>query len=168
MRIIDRFTLVAGGLAIAALGLSGCANSAAVAGEAADTDTVYPRSAAQVKALADGTVDRAEYVAGFASFQACMAESGDTVEILDGESTIIEARYLAEASDDGTDDRCYQTEFKDVDESWQIAHQDERADAALLDACLKEHGLSVPTTRRAKVDALAEAGVDLGSCLGEG
>ncbi|MFB2597082.1 hypothetical protein ACEXQE_04740 [Herbiconiux sp. P17] len=166
MRIIDRFTLVAGALAIAALGLSGCANSAAVAGEAADT--VYPRSAAQIKALADGTVDRAEYVAGFASFQACMAESGYTVEILDDESTIIEARYLSEASDDGTDDRCYQTEFKDVDESWQIAHQDERADNALLDACLQEHGLSVPTTRRAKVDALTEAGVDLGSCLGEG
>ncbi|MFB2597088.1 hypothetical protein ACEXQE_04770 [Herbiconiux sp. P17] len=96
-----------------------------------------------------------------------MAESGYTVEVLDDESILIEARYLAEASDDGTDDRCYHTEFKDVDESWQIAHQDKRADGALLDACLRDNGLDVPKTRKEKVDALVLAGVDLGSCLGK-
>ncbi|MFB2585858.1 hypothetical protein [Herbiconiux liukaitaii] len=96
-----------------------------------------------------------------------MAESGYTVEVLNGDGTIIETRVLAEASDDGTDARCYQTEFQGVDESWQIAHQDERADGALLDACLRENGLTVPETRQEKVTALLEAGVDLGSCLSD-
>ncbi|MCS5718466.1 hypothetical protein N1027_09980 [Herbiconiux sp. CPCC 205763] len=96
-----------------------------------------------------------------------MSDNGYTVEVLDANSTIIDYRQLAQATDDGTADRCYQIEFADVNESWQIAHQDERADAAPLDACLRDNGLAVPKTRKEKVDALVLAGVDLGSCLGK-
>lgn len=166
MQIRKCSIVVAGALGLVAAGLSGCANTAAVADEA--TSPEYSASADQAEAMADGVVDRAEYRAGFARFQACMAESGYAVDVLDDSGTIIDARYLAEATDDGTDARCYQTEFRDVDESWQVAHQDELADGALLDACLRENGLAVPETRHAKVMALTEAGIDLGSCLADG
>jgi hypothetical protein len=157
--------VVASALGIAAAALSGCANTAAVADEGANIE--YSPSADRAAALADGLVDRAEYRAGFERFRACMTESGYTVDVLDDSGTIIDARYLSEATDDGTDARCYDTEFREVDESWQVAHQDERTDGALLDACLRENGLVVPETRHEKVMALAEAGVDFGSCLGE-
>ncbi len=159
----NRLVVVAGTLGIVAAGLSGCATTAAVADAGASPE--YSPSAAQAAAMADGLVDRAEYRAGFERFRACMAESGYTVDVLDDSGTIIDARCLSEATDDGTDARCYDTEFRDVDESWQVAHQDEQTDGALLDACLRENGLAVPETRHEKVTALSEAGVDMGSCL---
>lgn len=168
MRNFTRTTTIGTIFALAALGLSGCAGVAANAGEDVSGAAVFPPSLAQEEALADGVVDHAEYEAGFAAFQACTSDGGYTVEILDAGSAIIDYRYLAQASDDGTADRCYQIEFAAVDESWQTAHQDEQADSALLDACLSENGLAIPKTRQEKVDALVWAGVDLGSCLAEG
>jgi hypothetical protein len=65
------------------------------------------------------------------------------------------------------DDRCYHTEFMAVNEAWQLANQDQLPDNALLEACLSDRDMGVPTTRQQKVDALLEAGADLGSCLSE-
>ncbi|MFB2597087.1 hypothetical protein ACEXQE_04765 [Herbiconiux sp. P17] len=164
---MKRTIVISAALVLAGLGLYGCAGVAANAGEGNVGTEVYPPSLAQQEALADGVVDRAEYEAGFAGYQACMSDGGYTVEVLDASGTIIHYRQLAQSSDDGTAYRCYQIEFAGVDESWQIAHQDEQADAALLDACLRDNGLAVPETRQEKIDALVSAGVDLGSCLGK-
>jgi hypothetical protein len=167
MQTLNRAIFIGAALVLAGLGLSGCAGVAANAGEAGSGGEVYPPSPAQQDALADGVVDRAEYEAGFAGYQACMSDAGYTVEVLNATSTIIDYRQLAQSSDDGTANRCYQIEFAGVDESWQLAHQDERADAELLDACLRDNGLAIPKARQDKIDALVQAGVDLGSCLGK-
>ncbi|MCS5714603.1 hypothetical protein NVV95_08560 [Herbiconiux sp. CPCC 205716] len=165
---MKRTTSISAALVFAGLGLSGCAGVAANAGEETRGVGVFPPSLAQENALADGVVDEAEYEAGFAAFQACMTAGGYIVEVRDNSTAIIDYRYLAQATDDGTADRCYQIEFAAVDESWQTAHQDEQADSALLDACLSENGLAIPTTRQEKVDALVRAGVDLGRCMAKG
>ncbi|MCS5714575.1 hypothetical protein NVV95_08415 [Herbiconiux sp. CPCC 205716] len=165
MIALKRVTSIFAGAIFAGSILTGCVGVAANAdSEGRDASAPTP-SIAQEEALADGAVDRAEYEAAFAAFQACMAEGGYPVEVLDANSTLIDYRYLAEADDVGIADPCYRSEFVLVDDSWQLAHQDERADGALLDACLEENGLTVPKTRQAKVDELIEAGVDLGSCL---
>ncbi|WP_291045708.1 hypothetical protein [Herbiconiux sp.] len=168
MRSTKRTISISAALILAGVGLSGCAGVAANAGEDVPRGEVFPPSLAQENALADGVVDEAEYDAGFAGFQACMSAGGYTVEVLDTSTSIIDYRYLAQATDDGTADRCYQIEFAAIDESWQTAHQDEQADGELLDACLSENGLAIPKTRQEKVDALVLAGVDLGTCLAEG
>ncbi|MFB2584574.1 hypothetical protein [Herbiconiux liukaitaii] len=168
MRTTKRTFLIGAVLAVTGLGLSGCAGGAANAGEGEAGAEFYAPSLAHKEALADGHVDRAEYERGFAAFEACMSTSGYTVEVLESTGSILDYRYLAEATDDGTDARCYQTEFEGIDGSWQTAHQEERTDGALLDACLTDNGLAIPTTRQEKVDALVLAGVDLGSCLGDG
>lgn len=114
-----------------------------------------------------GVVDHGDYLAAFAAYESCMARGGDPVTVTNDEGTILEMRIPSEAIASGVDDRCYQTEFKAVNEAWQVANQDQLADNVLLDTCLVDHGLSRPTTRQSKVDALLDAGVDLGSCLEE-
>ena len=167
MRITKRTVAMGALLALAGLGLSGCVGVAANAGEEEPHAEVFAPSSAQRDALADGVVDRSEYESGFAKFRSCMSDNGYTVDVLDADSAIIDYRYLAQATDDGTADRCYQIEFASVDDSWQTAHQDEQGDAALLDACLTENGLAIPKMRQQKIDALVRAGVDLASCLGD-
>lgn len=168
MRNTKQTISISAALVLAGLGLSGCAGTPANAGQGVVDTAELPQSLAQTAALADGIVDQAEYEAGFAKFQACMTDGGYDVEVLDTDNAVIDYRYLAQATDDGTADRCYLIEFAAVDESWQTAHQDEQADSALLDTCLGENGLAIPDTRQEKVDALVQAGVDLGSCLDEG
>jgi hypothetical protein len=76
-------------------------------------------SAEQAAALADGIVDEAEYRAGLARYVACMADAGFTVDVLDTDEPI--ARYVIshEAVQDGADERCYVSEFRDIDMLWQ-------------------------------------------------
>lgn len=167
MRTTKRTISTSAALVLAGLGLSGCVGVAANAGEEGAHAQVFAPSSAQEEVLADGVVDRSEYESSFADFRSCMSDGGYTVDVLDADGAIIDYRYLAQATDDGTADRCYQIEFASVDESWQTAHQDEQPDAALLDACLTDHGLPIPTMRQQKIDALVRAGVDLASCLGE-
>ena len=78
-------------------------------------------SAEQVAALADGIVDEAEYRAGLDRYVACMAEAGFTIDVLDTNEPI--ARYVIsdEAHQDGANERCYISEFRDVDMQWQIS-----------------------------------------------
>lgn len=164
MKTLGKLLITCAALGVAAAGLSGCASAAADAA-AEGNPVTFEQSVAQVDALADGVVSRAEYQAGFADYRACMAERGHTVIVLDDMSTIIDMRIPAEAVESGVDHECYQTQFRGVDEAWQIANQDQRADNALLDACLRDRDLQVPQTRQEKVDALVAAGVDLGTCL---
>jgi hypothetical protein len=159
--------VVIGALVIGAVGLSGCSGSAATAVEVNAPAVAVAPSPFQLRALEDGVVDRSEYVEGFANYQGCMAAVGYYVSVLDGQSTIIDMRIPAAAVESGVDDGCYRSEFSAVDEGWQLANQDQRADGVLLDACLEEHDLPVPNTRQEKVDALLSAGVELATCLPE-
>lgn len=165
MRTQGKTALMCALLGLAAAGLSGCASASAVAAHGEDVPASYEPSTAQVDALADGVVSRVEYLSAFGNYRTCMANGGFPVTVLNDESTIIDLRVPAAAVESGVDDRCYQIEFMPVNEAWQLANQDQRADNSLLEECLSDRSLSVPETRQEKVDALLEAGVDLSSCL---
>lgn len=165
MRTTGKLITICATLGVAAVGLSGCATTSAIAAQAHSEPGLDEVFASQVAALADGVVSHAEYQAAFASYKGCMAESGYAVTVLNDEGTIIDMRIPAEAVDTGADDRCYQAEFKAVNEAWQLANQDQLADHAQLGVCLSDRGMPVPATREEKVEALLEAEVDLGECL---
>jgi hypothetical protein len=75
-------------------------------------------SAAEKAAVADGVVTRDEYVAAFNQYIGCMASAGDPVTGYDESSTMIQYTTPNDAVSDGTDHRCYQTQFRLVAELW--------------------------------------------------
>jgi hypothetical protein len=91
----------------------------------ATEDPIPPSSTAQTLAMADGVITRDEYLAGFDRFVACMMGAGYHVDGGNREAVILSYATPGAAFDHGTDERCYQPEFGDIDMTWQIAHQDD-------------------------------------------
>ena len=121
-------------------------------------------SVAQMEALADGVVTREEYVAGFDRFAACMAGAGYPLDGGNRAAIIISASMPSAAVDDGTDRRCYEPEFMDIDIAWQGAHQDDSETTQFLRDCLTAHGIT-PAHPRTEVDQqLKDNGIDYDEC----
>jgi hypothetical protein len=76
-------------------------------------------SAAEKSAIADGVVTRDEYVAAFNQYLGCMAGAGHPVTGYDESSAIIQYSPSTDAVNSGADNRCYQTQFRAVNELWQ-------------------------------------------------
>ena len=126
---------------------------------------IPPSSEAQAEAMADGIVTREEYVAGFDRYVACMAGAGYHVDGGNRTATLISYSIVAAAVDDGTDQLCYDPEYKDIDMTWQIAHVDESETTQLLRDCLTAHGVT-PAYPSAEVDQqLKDNGIDPRDCL---
>ena len=81
----------------------------------------FEPSAEQTDALADGIVDEAEYRAGLNRYIACMAEAGFTIDVLETGEPIVRYVVPGEAVTDGADERCYVSEFRDLDIAWQVS-----------------------------------------------
>ncbi|GAA2030462.1 hypothetical protein GCM10009819_12760 [Agromyces tropicus] len=77
-------------------------------------------SEAQQAALADGVVTEAEYRDGFARYAACMTDAGHPLLRIDESGTIIDYSNTAEAVNSGKDQRCYDSEFANLDVAWQL------------------------------------------------
>jgi hypothetical protein len=76
-------------------------------------------SAAQKAAIADGIVTRDEYLAAFNQYLGCMAGAGHPVTGYSESASIIQYSPSNDAVTSGTDNRCYQTQFRAVNELWQ-------------------------------------------------
>ena len=70
-------------------------------------------------AIADGAVSRAEYLAAFNQYAGCMAAAGYPMGEVDQSAPVIQYTTTDAAVSSGADNRCYQTQFRAVDELWQ-------------------------------------------------
>jgi hypothetical protein len=91
-------------------------------------------SAAQRQELSDGVVTRDEDLAAFSRYEGCMGALGHPI---DGQSTSIVPGYTLDDSavNDGSDNRCYVTEYRDVDEKWQLELEASTVGVASVVAC---------------------------------
>lgn len=128
---------------------------------------VKPNQAVSVEqqaSLGDGEISQDEYRAGFRRFQACLAAAGYEI-LLQGESnSTIQYSLPAAAVDSGTDAVCYDREFHQIDQMWQLAHEDTSHSADVLRECLSENGIAPKETLREMADQLADAGISQSTC----
>jgi hypothetical protein len=95
-------------------------------------------SAAQKQALADDVITRDEDLAAFNRFAGCMTALGHP---LVGVTTGLVPGYSEAnaALADGTDNRCYTTEYQGVDAKWQTELSEGKVGVASMAACPPSH-----------------------------
>lgn len=104
------------------------------------------QSAAQIAALADGEVTREEYEAGFQRYVDCMAADGYEVSSIEMGEQRIDYAILGDSVLDGTDDRCYGAEYKELDIEWQTEHEDNADVERTLRQCFADAGIPMEGT----------------------
>jgi hypothetical protein len=113
----------------------------------------FKKSAAQRQELADGVITRDEDVAAFSRYEGCMAALGHPVD--NTPTSIVPAYYVADAAvEDGSDNRCYETEYKDVDMKWQMQLEQTDIGDKSIDACLSRFGVKPAVTPEARMTQL--------------
>lgn len=80
-------------------------------------------STAQQTAVADGVITEAEYRDGFARYSACMTDAGYPVVRVDESGAIITYSNSADSVSSGKEQRCYDSEFAQLDGGWQIQQE---------------------------------------------
>jgi hypothetical protein len=100
-----------------------------------------PQSTAQVSELADAQVTRDEYERGFQRFVDCMADAGHEVMSINKTEQRIDYVITGESVTDGTDARCYRTEYEALDNIWQTAHADNSETERILRQCFADAGV---------------------------
>jgi len=95
-------------------------------------------SAAQAQELSDGVVTRDEDIAAFSRYEGCMGALGHPIDV---PPTSIVPSYSIDDSAvaDGSDNRCYVTEYEGVDEKWQFELQASEVGVASVAACVASH-----------------------------
>jgi hypothetical protein len=87
------------------------------------TEPAVPEASSQQLAeIEDGVVTRDEYVAAFNRFIGCMGAAGYDLSTAPQTATVFTYAVPDAAVTDGTDERCYLTQFKQVDMIWQVAN----------------------------------------------
>ncbi|GAA2023328.1 hypothetical protein GCM10009819_02550 [Agromyces tropicus] len=154
-------------IAGAVLSTTGCAAATAKAGSGVAREDLPPiqQSLEQRSALADDSVTRGEYTSAFSRYRDCLKDDGFEVVSIKERGNLIEYSVPADAVSTGSDDRCYLSEFAEIDQRWQLAHEDESFTTKMYQACLNASG--VPASESAtEVWAQLEAnGLDEKSCL---
>jgi hypothetical protein len=123
----------------------------------------WAKSAAQTRELADGTITRDEDVAAVNRYAGCMGALGDSIYV----STDYATPYYAVsdlAYQDGTNTRCYNTEFAAVDEKWQIELETTNIGQRSLDQCLLNEGVTPPATAQQRFVEMQSRDFALTSC----
>lgn len=95
-------------------------------------------SAAQQEVMADGKLTRTEYLAALNRFAGCLTAAGYPLSAVPDDYVYYPYAVTAEAVASGADARCYASEFKEVDPSWQISVR------TAVDACLVGRGIKPP------------------------
>jgi hypothetical protein len=92
-------------------------------------------SGAQAQELADGVITRDEDLAAFSRYEGCMGALGHPIDV---PATSIVPSYSVDDSAvaDGSDTRCYVTEYRGVDEKWQLELQASQVGVASVAACV--------------------------------
>jgi hypothetical protein len=74
--------------------------------------------------MADDTVTRDEYLAAFNRYVGCVGEAGYWIDGGNPSAVILSFSIPTAAIDSGADERCYVSEFQQVDTKWQLQNQD--------------------------------------------
>ena len=91
--------------------------------------------------MSDGVVTADEYATAFGRFSACMAAAGHPLGSVDQGTVVYNYEVTEDANSDGTYTRCYDSEFMQVDASWQVAHEDQSETAGIDRRCLTAHNI---------------------------
>lgn len=131
---------------------------------AADQPAPEP-SAAQQAEMADGVITEAEYQAAFARFSQCMSDAGYPLSGVGPLGPLMNYSTSDAAWIAGADRQCYESEFMQVDSTWQLEHQDESETATILRRCLEENGIPAPEHMEDIHAALEDAGISFEDCV---
>jgi hypothetical protein len=123
----------------------------------------FAPSAAEKGELSDGVVTRDEDVAAFNRYEGCMGAFGHPIDV---PPTAVVPSYSVDdsAANDGSDNRCYATEYAAVDSAWQLEVEAGTQGVASIDACLTEANLVPAATPKARLVQLRAARLDPTSC----
>jgi hypothetical protein len=100
-------------------------------------------SAAQTAVMADGIVTRSEYLASYNRYAGCMTAAGYPLPSVSDDYVYYPFAITDDAVSSGADARCYASEFKEVDMTWQLYVQ------KAVSACLMARGVT-PVSLRTK------------------
>ncbi|TFC94498.1 MULTISPECIES: hypothetical protein [Cryobacterium] len=100
----------------------------------------------QEAALADGVVTHDDYESGYRRYVGCLSAAGYAIIDSGVQYDVHSFGVPAEAVVSGDDDRCYTSEFKNLDIEWQISHEDSSKTAKLIADCLSASGIAPLTT----------------------
>jgi hypothetical protein len=105
-------------------------------------------SGAQKQELSDGLITRDEVVAAFSRYEGCMGALGHPIDM---PPTSIVPSYSVDDSAvaDGSDNRCYVTEYRGVDEKWQLELQASKVGVASVAACVASNKVGSGHSNRA-------------------
>lgn len=148
------------------VGLAGCAESTASAGDGQIVREDLPEihSSDQQLAELEGGVTEDEYLAAFTRFETCMDDAGYPLVSVEHKDYLVTYSMLAEAYDSGDHDRCYLREFQQVDEQWQLLNQDKSVANRAYQACLTEAGVTPKSSAKEVWEQVQEAGLDPAEC----
>jgi hypothetical protein len=124
----------------------------------------FQNSPAQKAELADGTITRDEDVAAFSRYQGCLGALGHPSDI---SPTAIVPSYIQNddaAENDGSNTRCYTTEYRDVDMKWEQEAEQTNVATPSIDACLVLHEVTPATTPEARFAQIQDLDLNLGNC----
>ena len=152
---------VAAAIAVATMSTFGCA--AGGDGQQVGPDGVMSQE--QTAALAYGDIDVDEYHEGARRFIGCLTAMGYDVQVEEETFDLVNYGVPEAAVTAGDETTCYDAEFRAIDVQWQADHIETSETAALLAACLAEHGLDVPETIVEKDAALRANDIPLNDCM---
>lgn len=123
-------------------------------------------STQQAAEIADGIATREEYVAAFNRFLGCMSAGGYDLGAIPQEGvTVFDFGIPTLAVEDGTDERCYVSQYQQVDMLWQIQNQDTSESTQVLRDCLTANGIPPAEKTEDVVQQLRDAGIDPADCM---
>jgi hypothetical protein len=121
-------------------------------------------SVAQKQELSDGMITRDEVVAAFSRYEGCMGALGHPIDV---PPTNVVPSYSIDGSgvDDGSDNRCYVTEYQDVDMQWQDEIESGVLGDASIEACLTMLGVTPASTPDQRTEQLQAHNFAPSNCI---
>ncbi|GIT78934.1 hypothetical protein LLS1_06030 [Leifsonia sp. LS1] len=119
-------------------------------------------------ALDDGDVTWDEYEAAFKAYEACLARHGYELDQPHISGDLMDFGVPSAAVDSGVDDTCYAFNWAQVDQAWQIAHEDTSESAQIVAECLRSHGIVPSEKYTENLERLRGNGIQLGDCPADG
>jgi len=141
--------------------LVGCSGPAAVSAHSTDEPSI---SRQQKEALKGGVITWDEYQTAFKAYQACLSKKGFQLVDPHFKNDLMDFGVPAAAVDSGADDKCYSYNWAQVDQAWQIAHEDTSESAQIVANCLRAKGITPVEKYTDNLELLKHNGIDVGDC----
>jgi hypothetical protein len=124
-------------------------------------EAALPGPSAQQKAeLAKGQLTFADELAAYNRYVGCLTAAGYPMGVVPTNGPYISYAVTGAAVDSGADDRCYASEFKQVDSRWQTYANN------IITTCLTRHGIAAPqnASQQDYLNALASNRLTFDGC----